>query len=228
MALPILTRACQSSLCKDSVEELSYPRQKKILTFRSLQFLVLSWYFCRLVTALSLSDSNKSFSLALLGHGGAFVVVCILWYLISSGSTALAPNNNRNGLKLVALQTSVVTPYCPWHDHHPFALLLTFEYFLYCLKNQGVSSLNCSIGLRMIYRCEEDLHPDLMTEILEHGTIKILGIIDGDLLRNSIATEDVLPEKFLDGGEIYIGYWFCFNPFGEVLDCDNGKAIVSL
>jgi hypothetical protein len=67
-----------------------------------------------------------------------------------------------------------------------------------------------------------------MTEILEHGTIKILGIVDGDLLRNSITTDDVLPGKFLDGGRGYICYWFRFNPFDRVLDCDNGEGVVSL
>jgi hypothetical protein len=59
----------------------------------------------------------------------------------------------------------------------------------------------------VIYRCKGDIHPDLMIEILEHGTIVVLGIIDGDLLRNSVATNDILPEKFLDGGEGYVGYW---------------------
>jgi hypothetical protein len=74
----------------------------------------------------------------------------------------------------------------------------------------------------VIYKCEEDLCPDLMTEIREHG------IVDGDLLRNSVMIDDVLPEKFLDGGRGYVCYWFCFNPFGEVLDCDNGEGVVSL
>jgi hypothetical protein len=37
-----------------------------------------------------------------------------------------------------------------------------------------------------------------------------------------------LPEKFLDGGGGYIGYWFRFNPFGEVLDCDDSEGVVSL
>jgi hypothetical protein len=45
-----------------------------------------------------------------------------------------------------------------------------------------------------------------MTEILEHGIIEILGIVDGYLLRDSVMTDDVLPEKFLDGGGGYIGY----------------------
>jgi hypothetical protein len=93
-----------------------------------------------------------------------------------------------------------VTPYCPGHDLYPFALLFTFEYFLDCLKNQGVSSLNCSIGLRVVYRCEGDLHPNPVIGILEHGTIKLLSIVDNDLLGNSMATDDVLPKEFLDGG----------------------------
>jgi hypothetical protein len=67
-----------------------------------------------------------------------------------------------------------------------------------------------------------------MTEIFEHSTIKILGINDGDLLRNSITTDDVLPENFLDGGGGYICYWFSFNPFGELLNCDKGEGVVFL
>jgi hypothetical protein len=45
-----------------------------------------------------------------------------------------------------------------------------------------------------------------MIEILEHGTIKILGIVDNDLLRNSIMTDDVLLEKILDVDGGYICY----------------------
>jgi hypothetical protein len=67
-----------------------------------------------------------------------------------------------------------------------------------------------------------------MTEIFEHGTIKIIGIPNGDLLRNSVTTDDVLPEKFLDGGGGYVCYCLHFNPFGEVLDCDNSEGVVSL
>jgi hypothetical protein len=49
----------------------------------------------------------------------------------------------------------------------------------------------------MIYRCKGDIRPGLMKEIFEHSTLEILGIVDGDLLRNSVTTNDVLPEKFL-------------------------------
>jgi hypothetical protein len=112
------------------------------LTFRSLQDLVSSLYFCKLATAFSLSDSNKSFSPASLRHDGASAIVRKLLCLISSGSTVSAPNNNQNGVKLVALQIVVL-----WlHTALPFA----FEYFLDCLKNQGIGSFDCSIRLWVV------------------------------------------------------------------------------
>jgi hypothetical protein len=80
----------------------------------------------------------------------------------------------------------------------------------------------------VLYRCKGDLHPNLMIEILEHSTIEILGIVDGDLLRNSVTTDDVLPEKILDGGGGYVGYRLRFNPFGDVFHRDNDKSAISL
>jgi hypothetical protein len=68
----------------------------------------------------------------------------------------------------------------------------------------------------------------LMAEILEHGTIKILGVVDSDILWNSIVTNDVLLEEFLDGGGGYVGDGLLFNPFGEVLHCDYDESLVSL
>jgi hypothetical protein len=65
-------------------------------------------------------------------------------------------------------------------------------------------------------------------EILEHGTIKILAVVDGDLLRNSVTIDDVLLEKILDSGGCYIGYRFRFNPFGEVLHCNDGEGVISV
>jgi hypothetical protein len=97
-----------------------------------------------------------------------------------------------------------MAPYCPWHDLRPFALLLAFKYFFDCLKNQGVSSFNCSVGLWVVYRCEGDLHADLVIEIFEHGTIEIFGIDDGDLLWNSVATIDVLPKKIYMVAEVML------------------------
>jgi hypothetical protein len=80
----------------------------------------------------------------------------------------------------------------------------------------------------VVYICEADLRPDLVTEILEHGTIKILGVVDGDLLRNCVTTDDALLENFLDCGRGYIGYRFRFNPFGEVIHYSNGEDVISL
>jgi hypothetical protein len=51
----------------------------------------------------------------------------------------------------------------------------------------------------VINRCKGDLCLDMVTEILEHGTAKILGTVDGDLLGNTLATDEVLPKK--------IGWW---------------------
>jgi hypothetical protein len=74
-------------------------------------------------------------------------------------------------------------------------LLFTFEYFLDCLKNQCVGLLNCSVGLWVVHRCEIDLRPDLMIKILEHDAIKILVVVNGDLLWNSITTDDILQKE---------------------------------
>jgi hypothetical protein len=80
----------------------------------------------------------------------------------------------------------------------------------------------------MVYECEGDIWPNLMAEIPEHGTVKILGVVDHDLLWDSIVTNDVLPEEFFDGSRDYVGNGLRFNPFGEVLHCDYGKIVVSL
>jgi hypothetical protein len=69
-----------SSLSKLSVRGLRkrtrMPTSNSLfLTFGSLQDFISSWYFYKLVTALSMFDSSKSFSSASLGHGDASVVV---------------------------------------------------------------------------------------------------------------------------------------------------------
>jgi hypothetical protein len=95
-------------------------------------------------------------------------------------------------------------------------------------ENQGIGSLNCFVRLRVVYGCEGNLRPNLVAEILEHGTIKILGIVDCDLLWNSITTDDVLPKESLNGSGGYVGNGLRFNPFGEVLHCSDSKSVVSL
>jgi hypothetical protein len=74
-------------------------------TFRSLHVLASSWYFCKFATALSLSDSSRSFFSASFGNTVVSVAVHKLWYFISSSSTASAPYINRNGVKFVAMHT---------------------------------------------------------------------------------------------------------------------------
>jgi hypothetical protein len=65
-------------------------------------------------------------------------------------------------------------------------------------------------------------------DILEHATIKILSIVDCDLLWNSIATDDVLLEEFLDGHDCYVGDGLHLDPLGEVFYFHYGEGVVSL
>jgi hypothetical protein len=67
-----------------------------------------------------------------------------------------------------------------------------------------------------------------MADILKHGTIKVLSVVDSDLLWHSIATDYVLPEEFLVGGGGYVGSRPRFNPLGEVLHYDYSKSVISL
>jgi hypothetical protein len=78
------------------------------LTFGSLHALVSSWYFCKFATALSLSDSNRSFSSALLGHTGTSITVHKLQCFTFSGRTTSALYISRNGIKFVALHIVVL------------------------------------------------------------------------------------------------------------------------
>jgi hypothetical protein len=47
----------------------------------------------------------------------------------------------------------------------------------------------------VIYRCEGDLHPNLVVEILEHCAVEVLGVIDCNLPMNLIVGDDVSPKK---------------------------------
>jgi hypothetical protein len=95
-----------------------------------------------------------------------------------------------------------VTPYCPCHDLDLFAFFLAFEDFLNCLEYQSVGPFHCSVGLRVIYRCESNLRSNLLIEILEHYTVKILGIVNCDVSRDVIATNDIFPKEFLMVAEL--------------------------
>jgi hypothetical protein len=80
----------------------------------------------------------------------------------------------------------------------------------------------------VVYRCEGNLRPDLVIEILEDATVEILGVIDHDLLWNSLMTDDVLPEIFLYSCRGYIGDRLRFNPLSELFHRYNGKSVISL
>jgi hypothetical protein len=80
----------------------------------------------------------------------------------------------------------------------------------------------------VIYGCEGDLYSDLLTEILEHCTIKVLCIVYSDLSGNTIAANDILPEELLDGCEAYICDGLHLHPLREVLDYHNGKRVIAL
>jgi hypothetical protein len=64
--------------------------------------------FCKFATALSLSDSSRSFSSASFGHTVVSVAVHKLQCFISSGSTGSAPYVNQNSVKFVALHSVVL------------------------------------------------------------------------------------------------------------------------
>jgi hypothetical protein len=109
-------------------------------------------------------NSSKSFSSASLGHIEAFVAVHKLWSFISSSSTVSALYISRNGIKLVALHTIVLWLHTAFGMTPAHFFLFALEYFLDCYKYQGVSPLYCTIGLRVIYRCEGDLCSDLLAK----------------------------------------------------------------
>jgi hypothetical protein len=57
----------------------------------------------------------------------------------------------------------------------------------------------------------------MVVEILEHATIKILGVVNCDLLRNSVMANDVMLEIFLYGCRGYIGDRLRLDPLGVSL-----------
>jgi hypothetical protein len=64
----------------------------------------------------------------------------------------------------------------------------------------------------MVYICHDNLRSDLMAEILEHCIIKILCVINYEVLRDTIAADDILPDEFFDGCRDYVCDGLCLNP----------------
>jgi hypothetical protein len=80
----------------------------------------------------------------------------------------------------------------------------------------------------VIYRCEGDLRAYLVVEILEHAAVKVLGIADCDLLRNSIAAYNVLPKKFLYSCQGHVGDRLHLDPLGEIFHRYYDESVISL
>jgi hypothetical protein len=120
-----------------------------------------------------------------------------------------------------------VTPYYLWHVW-PICLFHTFKNFIYHFKHQGVGPLYVPIGLRVVYGCEGDLCSDLMAKILEQYAVEILGIINCDVLGNTITTDDILLEELFDSCGAYVCDRFCLNPLHEVLDCHDSEGVIVL
>jgi hypothetical protein len=67
-----------------------------------------------------------------------------------------------------------------------------------------------------------------MAEILEHVTIKVLGIVDRDLLWDAIMTDNVFPKEVFDSSGVYVGDGLHLNSFHKILDYPNGEGVIAL
>jgi hypothetical protein len=76
----------------------------------------------------------------------------------------------------------------------------------------------------VVYRCECDLHSNLLIEIPEHCTIKVLYVIDSNVSRNTVATDDILPEDHFDCRRAYVYDRLHLDPLCEVLDPTTVKV----
>jgi hypothetical protein len=190
------------------------------LTYEFLHALVSSWYFSKFTTALSLSDSSRSFSSISFGHAMVSVVVHRLRCFISSSKTASAPYINQKGenLLLYTLWCCGSTLRLAWPL--PFSFLFSLQYLFDCF--------DCPIWLWVIHWCEDHLHSNLLAEITEHCIVKVLCIIDCYVPGDAITTDDVLPKEFLDWSGAHIGEWFRFYSFCEVFDRDHREGIIAL
>jgi hypothetical protein len=121
-----------------------------------------------------------------------------------------------------------VAPHCSWHNLCPFAFFLTFEYFLDCLKYQGVGPFDYVIGLRMVYKCECHLCSNLLTKVLEHCVVNAFCIVYYDVAGDVVMTNAILPEKLLDGCGANIRDKLRLNPLCEVFHCHNGEGVIPL
>jgi hypothetical protein len=67
-----------------------------------------------------------------------------------------------------------------------------------------------------------------LVEIREHCTGELLGIVDCDVSRDTIAVDDILLEDLADCCEAYIREGLPLFPFHEVFNFHNGEGVVTL
>jgi hypothetical protein len=67
-----------------------------------------------------------------------------------------------------------------------------------------------------------------MAEVLEHVIIELIGVVDVDLSRDTVAGDDILPEEFMDSRKAYFCDGLPLDPFCEVLKCYNSEGVVAL
>jgi hypothetical protein len=80
----------------------------------------------------------------------------------------------------------------------------------------------------MLYICEGNLRTNLVTKIPEHVTVKVFGIVNCDLLWDSVTTNNVLLEKKFNGHGGYVGDGLRLDPFHEIFYCHNGEGVFTL
>jgi hypothetical protein len=110
----------------------------------------------------------------------------------------------------------------------PFTLLVIEKSFLDGGENLVVGALDDAVGLQVVYRGEGRLGVDGEAEIPEVLAIELFAVVDCELRRDSESANNVLPEKLLGGLRRYCGYCPGLDPFGEVLNDDEGESEVPL
>jgi hypothetical protein len=110
----------------------------------------------------------------------------------------------------------------------PFALLVVEKSFLDGGENFAVGAFDDTVGPRVVYRGKDRLGADGETEIPKVLAIKQFAVVDCEFGRDSESADNVLPENLLGGLRRYGGYCSGLNPFGEVLDDNEGEFEVSL
>jgi hypothetical protein len=80
----------------------------------------------------------------------------------------------------------------------------------------------------VIYRCKGNLCSDLLTQILEHCIVEVLGVVDCNVLGNAVAIDDILLEELFNSCGDDVCDRFFLNPLCEVLDCHHDEGVIAL